>query len=139
MGSFYEFTVRLAAVEQKLNILESQVQTLMEEAKKITTETDMEGEKERARGLLIELYAARRALYGYAMILNSMGLSKDQKEAIRQIESLLNSILRASQAITVLNLMLSATTPWGFAAYGILAGGMLAASLAYGSRSLGGG
>ena len=84
---------------------------------------------------------ARRAVYGYAMLLNEMGLSKDQKVLVRQIQQTIGMILRLVQTVRIMMVAMEAISvgsPWGIP-FTIIGGGTFAASIAYGSRLGGGG
>ena len=87
------------------------------------------------------LYSARRAFYGYAMLLESMGLSKDQKQVIQQLQNITNMVIRLQQTIQMvniaINLMEAHAGPIGWAMIALSAG-TLAGSMVYGSRGIGG-
>ena len=83
---------------------------------------------------------ARRALYGYAMLLSEMGLSKDQKQVVQQLQYVTSMVLRLIQTIKILQVAMdiaAISTPMAVP-YLFLAGGTLAASMMYGSRLSGG-
>jgi hypothetical protein len=128
-------------MEQRINILENKVDSLIEEAKEVSKETDLEAETVKARGLIVELFAARRALYGYTSLISSMGLGKDATEAMRKIQDLVNMIIRLQQTIAITQLALVALEtghPYLALIRIAMGGGMAAAALTYGSRTGGG-
>jgi len=89
--------------------------------------------------VLVLTAQARRAIFGYGQLLGEMGLDKDQKKMIRQIENTISMILRLTQAIKLMReiQIIGLFTPIG-AAYGFLALGTLASSLYYGMKFSGG-
>lgn len=88
--------------------------------------------------VVASISAARRALYGYGMALDAMGLPKDQREVIRHMEQVVNAVMRAYQTMVLLEAVADVGMgPMGIM-YGILAGGMGAASIVYSGRALGG-
>jgi predicted HAD superfamily phosphohydrolase len=101
----------------------------------------MEQERIKAVSTISMIGMARRAVYGYAMLLDSMGLPKDQREMVRQVENSITSMMRLMQTIRVLDLTIKAFEagmgPMGWV-YLAMAGGMAAATMMYGQRSLGG-
>jgi len=91
--------------------------------------------------VLVATAQARRALYGYSMLLQQMGLSKEQKMLIRELEQTTSMVLRLTQAINLMMMAakaLETSSPWAIP-FLILAGGMFAATLGYGMKLGGGG
>ena len=88
------------------------------------------------RATYVEALAARRALYGYAMLADSLGLPKDMREHVRQLESITSGVIRLMQTIRILEAVEAGTIwgPWGW----VLAGGTLAATFVYSARVGGG-
>lgn len=88
-----------------------------------------------------EIAMARRAIYGYAMLLDEMGLPKDQRELVRHIESTVSSLLRLMQTVRMAEYAMeafeAASGPIGWL-YLVLAGGTLAGAMVYGGRAMGG-
>jgi len=87
---------------------------------------------------------AATALRGYMMLLDQAGLSRNQKEAVRELEYIMMAAMKAAQTIKLLILAYQtmaaaeAVTPMGLF-YLALAGGVGAASIAYSNKTLGGG
>jgi len=104
---------------------------------------DIEPKEEPTRSNLTEVLVltmqTRRALFGYSQLLGELGLDKDQKKLLRQMESAISMILRLTQAIRMMQEIQSVGlfTPMG-AVYGFLGIGVLASSLYYGSKFGGG-
>ena len=88
------------------------------------------------RAVYVEALAARRAIYGYAMLADSLGLPKDMKEHVRQLEAITSGAIRLMQTIKILEAVEAGTIwgPWGW----LLAGGTLAATFVYTARAGGG-
>lgn len=124
----------------KINI---RIQTLegSEKPAEGTKEIDMDQERIKATSTISLIGMARRSIYGYAMLLDSMGISKDQKEMVKQVEASISSMMRLMQTIRAVDLAMKAfeagSGPLGWA-YLAMSGGMFAASMMYGGRSLGG-
>ena len=106
--------------------------------------TDIESEITGKEGLSTEdlvhvtyaIHEATHAMRGYLMFLDQLGLSKDQKHLIRELEYFVMMITKLTTAILVIAGMMEA----GFTPLGIfVAGGMGAASLGYGMKIAGGG
>jgi hypothetical protein len=79
---------------------------------------------------------------GYLMLLDQMGLSKDQKKMIKELESAMMMIMKLITTIRLLALAYKELTvaeagPIGIV-YGVFAAGTFAASMAYGSKLTGG-
>jgi len=84
------------------------------------------------------------AMRGYLMLLDQAGLSRNQKEMVRELEYIMMAAMKAAQTIKLLILAYQtmaaaeAVTPMGVF-YLALAGGVGAASIAYSNKTLGGG
>ena len=103
---------------------------------------DVEPTDSSSRGAGLDLasatYAIRQAstsIRGYAMLLDQMGLSKDQKKMIKEIENVTMVVTKLITAIKVAGLMIGAGTgtPMGLF-YAFAVGGELAATAGYGSK-----
>jgi hypothetical protein len=103
-----------------------------------TSEEDMTEARIHAMSTITAIGAARRAMYGYAMLLDQMGLSKDQKQMIRQVEASISAMMRLMQTMRMVQLAMATSGPYGWI-YLAMAGGMGAAALMYGNRTMGGG
>lgn len=92
----------------------------------------------------VHLLMVRRALYGYGMLLTQMGLSKDQREVVKQLERMATTATRLMQTLKVLMTMMEMYEkgtlfgPYGML-LGLIAGGTLAASMAFSAKMGGGG
>jgi len=94
------------------------------------------------------LHEAATAVRGYGQLLTEMGLSKDQKKMVHELEegmmmalkfaSMLRLLLKAQEEFDVAEAAGEAMGPLGYLEI-ILAGGMGAASMSYGMKLTGGG
>ena len=129
---------RIDIIYQRLEALEQTIATGQKEAEEAAGET---GEREFAVRPISVLYGMRRAFYGYAMLLESMGLSKDQKQTIQQLQNVMNMVIRLQQTIQMVDIAMKAfyanAGPVGWMMLALSAG-TLAGSMVYGSRGLGG-
>jgi len=75
------------------------------------------------------------------MLLDSMGLSKDQKAAIQQLQNMMNMVIRLQQTLQMADIAIKAfyaqSGPVGWMMLALTAG-TLAGSMVYGSRGIGG-
>ena len=139
-----ELELAVKPLEERMNALEAALKGEPAEEKK-EGEGIGEGEEKVRTQEFINVYvaalAARRAIYGYAMFLESMGLPKEQKEVVRRIEQLITMVIRLQQTIAMAELALIALEsghPYLGLFRAITAGGTALASFTYGSRSMGG-
>ena len=135
-----ELELAVKPLEERMNALEAALKGEPAEEKK-----EGEGEEKVRTQEFINVYvaalAARRAIYGYAMFLESMGLPKEQKEVVRRIEQLITMVIRLQQTIAMTELALTALYaghPYLALFRVVVAGGTALASFTYGSRSMGG-
>jgi hypothetical protein len=86
--------------------------------------------------VLVLTMQARRALFGYGKLLEEMGLSKDQKKTVKDLEYIGTIVLRLMQTIRLLQaatVALEAGSIYGLP-LAVIGGGTFAASLAYGMK-----
>ena len=85
---------------------------------------------------------ATTSMRGYMMLLDQMGLSKDQKKMIKQMEETMMMIMKIMTTIRIMSLAIEAATTPAMGPYAplyaLFAGGTMAASMAYGSKLTGG-
>ena len=133
----------LEDLEKRITSLEATITTAQKEAEDVGAQLGETGSSTSGYHLraITALYSARRAFYGYAMLLESMGLSKDQKQVIQQLQNITNMVIRLQQTIQMvniaINLMEAHAGPIGWAMIALSAG-TLAGSMVYGSRGIGG-
>jgi len=138
-----ELNIALEEVNKRIDELEARILqgniTTTEGEREVETE---EGEDRTYRALstIAAIGAARRALYGYAMLADSLGLPKDMREQVRQLEAMTSAAMRLMQTIKLLEYAqaaFEAGTPMGWLLLA-LAGGTAAATIVYTARSGGG-
>jgi len=134
-----DLRARVYALEAKQQELEASLMGRPEGEK--LTEEEMESERVKAVSTISMIGMARRSVYGYAMLLDSLGLPKDQREMIRQVEASITAMMRLMQAVRATELAIQAFEagmgPIGWV-YLAMSGGMYAATIMYGSKTLGG-
>jgi len=143
-----ELELALQPINDRLDALESQIQAVEgvkgEEGEVTVREAGYaEGfepvEPMSIQDVYVTTLMARRAIYGYAMLLESMGLSKEQKEAVRQLEAMTTVAIRTIQTLKMLEVAVAAfeagSGPYGWLMLA-LAGGTAAASLVYSGRAV---
>ena len=141
----------LMEIRGRIESIEAQLKDLGALEKKETAEKGTETDEETPEGreetgdkyaphdiydVLVLTARLRRALYGYTMLLSRMGLSRDHKKLVREIEYTISLVMRLVQTVQLLmaaNAALSAGSPMGLLFLAI-AGGTFAASVAYGSK-----
>ena len=111
--------------------------------------TDLEGDGEK-EGMSIEdikqgtyyIQSATIAMRGYLMALGEAGLSKNQKKMLSEVENAMMMIMKMSQVVSIASGLMSManplTSPKGIVQL-VMAGGYAGATLAYGSKTMGGG
>jgi len=133
-------------IKHRLDAIENQVKGLT--GREGETTVDSGGMSLTTHDLLeatYQLSMVRRALYGYAVLLGEMGLSKDQKQLVRDFENVTSAVLRLMQAIRIAWVALAALEaaesgdPLIAIARLAIAGGYFASSLYYTSKISGGG
>ena len=108
----------------------------MEEMEVGMSWTEIKQQQQGWREAYIDLMALRRAMFGYTMLAASMGLDKNMRQQLRQIENMISAAVRLMQTIRVLQAMEAGTMGW----WGLpLTGGMLAATFVYSAKATGGG
>jgi hypothetical protein len=134
-------TEYIADLRARVFALEAKIQEVEGRPETAVTEEDMESERIKAISTISLIGMARRSVYGYAMLLDSLGLPKDQAEMVKQIEAGITSMMRLMQAVRATELAMRAFEagmgPLGLA-YLAMSGGMYAATMLYGGRSMGG-
>jgi len=135
-----DLRARVYALEAKIQEVEALAWGKPEGEKELTEE-EMESERVKAVSTISMIGMARRSVYGYAMLLDSLGLPKDQREMIRQVEASITAMMRLMQAVRATELAIRAFEagmgPMGWV-YLAMSGGMYAATIMYGSKTLGG-
>jgi hypothetical protein len=140
-----ELDKALYPIYERLEKLESAV--FREGVKRITPETAPpteggeggEGGEEHPKELreyIMQIRMVNIALRGYGQLLNELGLPKDLRQAMHQIQNMVMALLRLIQFINMINLMMTGvvTGPYGW----FVAGGLLSGMLAYSGKVLGG-
>ena len=134
---------RIEVIYQRLEALEQTIALAQKESEGVAAEMGEEGAGPSGFAVrpISVLYGMRRAFYGYAMLLESMGLSKNQKQTIQQLQNVMNMVIRLQQTIQMVDIAMKAfyanAGPVGWMMLALSAG-TLAGSMVYGSRGLGG-
>jgi len=139
-----ELNQALAPIYERLDRLESAVFKEGTPVERVTPEVaPTEGGEEveeldrvSLREYIMEIRMVNIALRGYGQLLNELGLPKNLRQAISQIENMVMTLLRLMQLINMINLIMAGevTGPYGW----FVAGGLLSGMLAYGGKTLGG-
>ena len=135
----------LEDLEKRITSLEATITTAQKESEAVAAEMDIKGSVSEASRFHVSpmgvLFGLRRAFYGYAMLLDSMGLSKDQKAAVQQLQNMMNMVIRLQQTLQMADIAIKAfyaqSGPVGWMMLALSAG-TLAGSMVYGSRGIGG-
>jgi len=131
-------------LDDRLTVLEQQIQAAQKESADVAEETGSEGGAE-ASGFHVRplsmLFSARRAFYGYSMMLEEMGLSKNDKQLVQQLRNTMNMVVRLQQTIQMADVAMKAfhagAGPIGWAMLALSAGTMVG-GMVYGYRGIGG-
>jgi len=141
-----ELNQALAPVYERLDRLESVVFREGTPVERVTPEIapteggeGEEGEeldRVSLREYTMQIRMVNIALRGYGQLLNELGLPKNLRQAIGQIENMIMTLLRLIQLINMINLVMTGvvTGPYGW----FIAGGLLSSILAYSGKALGG-
>jgi hypothetical protein len=139
-----ELNQALAPIYERLDRLESVVFREGTPVERVTpevapTEGGEEGEeldRVSLREYIMQIRMVNIALRGYGQLLNELGLPKNLRHAIYQIENMVMMLLRLMQLINMINLIMTGvvTGPYGW----FVAGGLLSGMLAYSGKVLGG-
>jgi len=131
----------LRDISIRLKTLEDSIAAAEKEGAQVAAELGEEGEGKFNIRPITMLYNVRRAFYGYIMMLESMGLSKDQKQTMMQLKDLMNMVVRLQQTIQMVDVAVQAfylkSGPIGWVMLALSAGTM-AGSIVYGYRGVGG-
>jgi len=106
--------------------------------------TDIEGEDEGSNsleGLINATYAfheATHAMRGYLMLVDQMGLGKDQKKMVRDLEYIMMAIMKMATAIGMVGQMIAGTMQPELLPI-FLIGGLMSAYVGYSSKVVGSG
>ena len=139
-----ELNQALAPIYERLDRLESIVLREGTPIERVTPEVaPTEGGEEveeldrvSLREYVMQIRMVNIALRGYGQLLNELGLPKNLRQAIHQIENMVMTLLRLMQLINMINLIMTGvvTGPYGW----FVAGGLLSGMLAYSGKVLGG-
>lgn len=84
------------------------------------------------------IHEATHAMRGYLMLVDQLGLSKDQKKMVRDLEYIMMSIMKLATAISLVTQMIEGTlAPEALPIF--LVGGLMSASIGYGMKVSGSG
>ena len=140
-----ELNIAIEEVNRRITALETQLSQTIPPTQDTGTPEDMEELERKTRdsavSTIVMVAQARRAVYGYAMLLDSLGLPKDAREQVRHFEQLISAILRLQQTIAITEMALTALEtghPYLALFRFAVAGGTAAATLIYSSRATGG-
>ena len=150
MGTFAEWVAELGQLHTQVNSLEEQLKEiqnvmstlLKEKAEGETTVTTSGGVEDISSvdlsDVAISARTTARAIYQYSMLASSLGLSKDIKKQIKEIQEISMMVMNLTRAYILLDMAMSATGD-PMAIIGLIAGGgALAASLGYSIKLSGG-
>jgi len=141
-----ELNQALAPIYERLDRLESVVLREGTPVERVTPEVAPieggeggESEEEYPKDLreyIMEIRMVNIALRGYGQLLNELGLPKNLRQAISQIENMVMTLLRLMQLVNMINLIMAGAVsgPYGW----FVAGGLLSGVLAYSGKTLGG-
>ena len=131
-----ESRIGQGATTTRRGLTEEDLPLPMEEMEVGMSWTEIKQQQQGWREAYIDLMALRRAMFGYTMLAASMGLDKNMRQQLRQIENMISAAVRLMQTIRILQAMEAGTMGW----WGLpLTGGMLAATFVYSAKATGGG
>ena len=149
-GSFSKYSDKvnfeLQEIRSHIERIDAELQQLIQGREGITREGKEEQVSPTTSETLMQAtYAIRStaiAMRGYLMLIDQMGLSRDQKKMIREMEYVMMMIMKLSQTIKLLQLAQGLLTvsmgdPRGLL-YLFLAGGYGMAGIAYANKTMGG-
>jgi len=131
-------------LDERLTLLEQQIQAAQKESVNVAAEMGEAGPVS-SSGFSIRpismLFNVRRAFYGYAMMLEAMGLSKNDKQLVMQLRNTMNMVIRLQQTIQMADVAMKAfyagAGPVGYVMLALSAGTMIG-GIVYGYRGMGG-
>jgi len=83
-------------------------------------------------------HSATHAMRGYLMLVDQLGLSKDQKKMVRDLEYVMMAIMKLTMAISMIGEMMAGTLQPEFLPI-FLVGGLMSASVGYSYKVVGSG
>jgi hypothetical protein len=83
-------------------------------------------------------HSATHAMRGYLMLVDQLGLSKDQKKMVRDLEYVMMAIMKLTMAISMIGEMMAGTLQPELLPI-FLVGGLMSASVGYSSKVVGSG
>jgi len=123
------------------DILKTQYYKYHPTGEDMSDEDEMATTRYHAMSTVSMIGAARRAMFGYAMLLDKLGLPKEQKQTVKSIEAVISGAMRLMQTMKMVQYSMAAFEagmgPVGWV-YLAMAGGTAAASMMYGNKALGG-